>query len=119
MKINSLINTFQQVKIIEPEKDKDKEKLRPIMSYYIINNHIYSNSNFNTQQNSKVLITKKKGNLSISNFNNVNININTNTNRKCHLSKNSSSLSSYNPLSNGKIPKKNMNQKYPRKIQTQ
>ena len=111
MKINSIINTFQQGKIIEQEKDKDKEKLRPIMSYYIINNHIYSNSNFNTQQNSKVLITKKKGNLSISNFNNVNININTNTNRKCHLSKNSSSLSSYNPLSNGKIPKKNMNQK--------
>ena len=112
MKINSIINTFQQGRIIEPEKDKDKErdKLRPIMSYYIINNHIYPN-NFNSQQNSKVLINKKKGNLSISNFNSVNININTNTSRKCHLSKNNSTLSSNNPLNNIKPPKKSLNQK--------
>ena len=112
MKINSIINTFQQGRIIEPEKekDKDKEKLRPIMSYYIINNHIYPN-NFNSQQNSKVLISKKKGNLSISNFNNVNININTSTSRKYHLPKNNSTLCSNNPLNNKKFSKKNLNQK--------
>ena len=73
MKINSIINTFQQGRIIEPDKekekdkDKDKEKLRPIMSYYIINNHIYPN-NFNSQQNSKVLITKKKREFKHSKF---------------------------------------------------
>ena len=112
MKINSIINTFQQGRIIEPEKEKekDKEKLRPIMSYYIINNHIYPN-NFNSQQNSKVLISKKKGNLSISNFNNVNININTSTSRKYHLPKNNSTLCSNNPLNNKKFSKKNLNQK--------
>ena len=114
MKINSIINTFQQGRIIEPdkekEKDKDKEKLRPIMSYYIINNHIYPN-NFNSQQNSKVLITKKKGNLSIANFNNVNININTSTSRKYHLPKNNSTLCSNNPLYNIKFFNKNLNQK--------
>ena len=116
MKINSIINTFQQGRIIEPDKekekdkDKDKEKLRPIMSYYIINNHIYPN-NFNSQQNSKVLITKKKGNLSIANFNNVNININTSTSRKYHLPKNNSTLCSNNPLYNIKFFNKNLNQK--------
>ena len=114
MKINSIINTFQQGRIIDPdkekEKDKDKEKLRPIMSYYIINNHIYPN-NFNSQQNSKVLITKKKGNLSIANFNNVNININTSTSRKYHLPKNNSTLCSNNPLYNIKFFNKNLNQK--------
>ena len=112
MKINSIINTFQQGRIIEPEKEKekDKEKLRPIMSYYIINNHIYPN-NFNSQQNSKVLISKKKGNLSISNFNNVNININTSTSRKYHLPKNNSTLCSNNPLNNKKFSKKNLNPK--------
>ena len=114
MKINSIINTFQQGRIIEPDKEKekykDKEKLRPIMSYYIINNHIYPN-NFNSQQNSKVLITKKKGNLSIANFNNVNININTSTSRKYHLPKNNSTLCSNNPLYNIKFFNKNLNQK--------
>ncbi len=116
MKINSIINTFQQGRIIDPDKekekdkDKDKEKLRPIMSYYIINNHIYPN-NFNSQQNSKVLITKKKGNLSIANFNNVNININTSTSRKYHLPKNNSTLCSNNPLYNIKFFNKNLNQK--------
>ena len=107
MRINSIISSIQQqARITETEKDKekekDREKLRPIMSYYIINNHIYPN-NFNTQQNPKLIIHKKKGNLSISNFNNLNININTNPNSKRHLSKNNSTLSSYNPLSS-KIP---------------
>jgi hypothetical protein len=51
MKINSIINSIQQNKMTEPEKDK--EKLRPIMSYYIINNHIYPN-NFNIHQNQKL-----------------------------------------------------------------
>ena len=114
MKINSIINSIQQSKIIETEKekDKDKEKLRPIMSYYIINNHIYSN-NFNTHQNSKFYLNKKKDNINIANFHNLNININTNTSSKPHrLYKNNSTLSSCYPLMSNKIPiKQNINPK--------
>ena len=88
------------------EPEKDKEKLRPIMSYYIINNHIYPN-NFNIHQNPKLYTNKKKGNINISNFQNLNININTNSNTKPHrLFKNNSTLSSNNPLINNKIPLK-------------
>ena len=105
MKINSIINSIQQ----EAEKEKEKDKLRPIMSYYIINNHIYQN-NYNTNQNSKIY-TKKKDNISISNFHNLNININTNTNSKRYLSKNNSILSAYNPLINNKIPLKHLKPK--------
>ena len=112
MRINSIINSIQQNKMTEPEKEKDKEKLRPIMSYYIINNHIYPN-NYNFHPNPKLYSNKKKNNLNIANFNNLNININTNTNTKPHrLIKNNSTLSSYNPLPNNKMSiKKTLNPK--------
>ena len=88
----------------ETEKDKEKEKLIPIMSYYIINNHIYPN-NYNTNSNSKLYISNKKKNLNIENLQNLNINIKTNTDTKFnHLSKNSSDLSHFNFLIGNKIP---------------
>ena len=84
----------------------------PIMSCYIINNHIYPN-NYNTQQNPKLIIHKKKEKINIANFNNLNININTNITDKPHISKNNSNRSSYNPIITNKIPPKqklNLNQ---------
>ena len=105
------VNSIKQNKKVENVKEQEKEKLRPIMSYYIINNHIYQ-GNYNTNQNSKIYINNKKKDISIQNYHNLNININTNTSSKHRLSKNNSALSSYNPLIINKIPlKQNLNHK--------
>ena len=125
MRINSIINSIPQSRLTDSDKEKDKdrekdkEKLRPILSYYIINNHIYSN-NYNSQKNPnlKSLIPKKQEPITTSNIHNLNININTNaTTSKKHLSKNNSTLSSYNNpfnnnINNQIIIKPNLNLNY-------
>ena len=93
------------------EKDKEKEKIIPIMSYYIINNHIYPN-NYTTDNNPKLNINKKKKNLDLENLHNLNININTNADTKFRdLSKNNSNLSQFNFLISNKIPINNITPK--------
>ena len=93
------------------EKDKEKEKIIPIMSYYIINNHIYPN-NYTTDNNPNLNINKKKKNLDLENLHNLNININTNTDTKFRdSSKNNSNLSQFNFLISNKIPINNITPK--------
>ena len=103
MKANNT-NSNQPSKIIDREKDKHKEKFKPIMPYYIMTNRIYS-SHYNSPKNQKSLIQKK------NNINNLkDININTKNNQK-KIAKSNSTLSSYNYFNGSNYSKQNINSK--------
>ena len=102
MKVNSIGNSNQISKITE--REKPKEKFQPILSYYIMNNHMYS-SHYNSPKNPHTLIHKK------NNINNLkDININTKNNNKKFV-KSNSTLSSYNYFNYNNYSKQNLNNK--------
>ena len=61
MKVNSITISKQATNITDRKRDKEKEKFRPILPYYIINNQKYF-SHYNSPKNQKAIIHKKKRN---------------------------------------------------------
>ena len=93
--LNSITNSKQVTNITDRQKDKikDKENMKPIMPYYIINNRLYS-SHYNSPKNHKSFLHKKKP--TMNNINNPkDININIKNTSKNNIIKTNSSISSY------------------------
>ena len=103
MKVNSITISKQATNITDRKRDKEKEKFRPILPYYIINNRKYF-SHYNSPKNQKAIIHKKKE--IINNFKDINIK----TKNYKNMIKNNSSSSSYNNY-NYNYSKHNINSK--------
>ena len=103
MKVNSITISKQATNITDRKRDKEKEKFRPILPYYIINNRKYF-SHYNSPKNQKAIIHKKKE--IINNFKDINIK----TKNYKNMIKNNSSSSSYNNF-NYNYSKHNINSK--------